>query len=297
MAIILQGVLVVGLSVAAALAGQFLVRRWVPQQVLSAHTAVAGIVYATLAVIYGVILGQVVVAAWDDYFGAELAVDDEASALVNLYRLAEGWPASDRDPVQQAVTGYAQDVVDNEWPAMTRGDLTIVPGGYPPLAAVWRAVREVQDPATRDSAEFEAAIDAMTDLENARSKRLVINNHGLPPPLWAALLAGALLTVAFAYLLAVENRLVQSMMVGALAGLLALLLFLAHVLEHPYRSGGIQPLAFQVMLVETERVEPSSTAAPVAIAAIPLDRLRLHKRRGADLETLIGKLGSDFRLR
>src|SRR5690606_24135478 len=117
-----------------------------------------------------------------------------------------------------------------------RGELTVTPGGYPPLMVIWQATRGVQDQPTRESAEFEIAIETLTDLESARSRRLIINNHGLPPPLWAALVAGALITVAFAYLLAVENSLVQSTMLATLAGLLSLLLFLAHVLEHPYRD-------------------------------------------------------------
>jgi hypothetical protein len=251
-----QAVLVIGLSIVAALAGQFLVRRFVPLKVLSAHTTVAGIVYATLAVIYGVILGQVVVAAWDDFLDAEQAVNEEAAALVSLYRLAEGWPAADRDPFQQAVTGYALDVLENEWPAMKLGRLTVTPGGYPPLVAIWQAAEAVQDEPTRASAEFASAIETLTELQKARSTRLVIGDHGLPPPLWTGLVAGAVVTVAFAYLLAVENPLVQSMMLGALAGLIALLLFLAHVLEHPFQHGsGIEPIAFEVMLVETERVD------------------------------------------
>ncbi len=256
MTIEVQAILVIGLSIVAALAGQFLVRRLVPQKVLSAHTTVAGIVYATLAVIYGVILGQVVVAAWDDFLDAEQAVNEEAAALVNLYRLAEGWPAADRDPFQEAVTGYALDVLESEWPAMKLGRLTVTPGGYPPLVAIWQAAEAVQDQPTRASAEYASAIETLTELQKARSTRLVISDHGLPPPLWTGLVAGAVVTVAFAYLLAVENPLVQSMMLGALAGLIALLLFLAHVLEHPFQHGsGIEPIAFEVMLVETERVD------------------------------------------
>ena len=270
MAIFVQAVLVIGLSIAAALVGQVMVRRFVPLKVLSAHTAVAGIVYATLAVIYGVILGQVVVAAWDDYQDAKQAVNEEASALVNLYRLAESWPAADRDPFQQAVTGYARDVLDNEWPAMKRGGLSATPGGYPPLVAIWQAAGSVQDPSTRDSAEFETAIEMLTELENARSTRLVISDHGLPPPLWAGLVAGALVTVAFTYLLAVENRLVQAMLLGALAGMIALLLFLAHVMEHPFQSGsGIDPIAFEVMLIETEHVDPPASGASNQVIGPP----------------------------
>lgn len=262
-----QAVAVIGLSIGAALVGQVLVRRLVRQELLSAHTTVAGIVYATLAVVYGVILGQVVIAAWGDYADAEDAVDLEVSSLVNLYRLAEGWPAADRDPAHQALAAYARDVLQSEWPALRRGELTVPAGGYPPMLAIWEAYRRIREPAVRTSYEFGTSVQELTNLESARSLRLVVSERPLPSLLWAALVAGAVVTVAFSYLLAVENRLVQGMMLGALAGLIALLLFLVHTLEYPFRgSAGIAPQAFEVMLTLTERSPGPGEDAGVPIA-------------------------------
>ncbi len=268
-ATIIQSVLVIALSVGAALAGQVLIRRLVRQEILTAHTTVAGIVYATLAVVYGVILGQVVIAAWGDYVEAEDAVELEAGSLVNLYRLAAGWPAADRDLARQAVVAYARDVLDNEWPAMERGDLAVPAGGYPPTLAVWDAYREISEPEVRTSYEFEASVQELVNLESARSQRLVVSERPLPTLLWAALIAGAVVTVAFSYLLAVENQVVQCMMLGALAGLIALLLFLVHTLQYPFRGdNGIQPQAFTVMLNVTEQ-QPVSGDDPGVLIATP----------------------------
>jgi hypothetical protein len=265
---VVQAVAVIGLSIGAALVGQVVVRRLVRQELLSAHTTVAGIIYATLAVVYGVILGQVVIAAWGDYTDAENAVDLEVSSLVNLYRLADGWPAADREAVQQAVIAYAQAVLDSEWPAMQRGELPVSAGGYPPMLAIWEAYREITEPSVRASYEFGASIGELTDLESARSLRLVVSERPLPNLLWAALFTGAVITVAFSYLLAVENRLVQGMMLGALSGLIALLLFLVHTLEYPFRgSTGIEPSAFKVMLVQTG--PPATRDGPAGPVATP----------------------------
>lgn len=262
-----QAGVVIGLSIGAALAGQVVVRRFVRQELLSAHTTVAGIVYATLAVVYGVILGQVVIAAWDDYTEAEDAVDLEVSSLVNLYRLAEGWPAADREGAHRTLVAYAYDVVNSEWPVMRRGELLVSPGGYPAMLAIWEAYRGISQPAVRTSYEFGTSVQELTNLESARSLRLVVSERPLPALLWAALVAGAVVTVAFSYLLAVENRLVQGMMLGALAGLIALLLFLVHTLEYPFRgSTGITPQAFEVVLTLNERPPGTGEDAGVPIA-------------------------------
>lgn len=267
---VLQAVVIIALSVGAALAGQLLVRRLVQQDLLSRHTAVAGIVYATLAVVYGVILGQVVIAAWDDYVDAQAAVQEEANSLVNLYRLAGGWPAADRDATRQAVVAYAREVVAREWPAMRRGEPIVVPGSYPPMLAIWDAYQSIRNPTVRASAEFATSLSELVNLESARGERLFVSEQPLPPLLWAALIAGAVVTVAFSYLLAVESQILQSMMLSALAGLIALLLYLVHTLEYPFLGGtGIEPEPFHVMLSVTEQA-PTPSGDPAFVIATPV---------------------------
>ena len=70
----------------------------------------------------------------------------------------------------------------------------------------------------------------MIKLREARGPRLLVAEQPLPPLLWVALFVDAVITVAFSYLLAAESQIMQSMMLSALAGLLALLLFLVRTL-------------------------------------------------------------------
>ena len=83
---------------------------------------VAGYLYAVVGVIYAVILAFVVIAVLEQSQDAQDAVDTEASAVLNLARMANGWPEDDRSSVQSSLTTYARQVVDVEWPAMARGD-------------------------------------------------------------------------------------------------------------------------------------------------------------------------------
>lgn len=269
---VLQAAAIIALCIGAALVGQILVRRLVEQDLLSRHTAVAGIVYATLAVVYGVILGQVVIAAWNDYVDAQAAVQEEANSLVNLHRLAAPWPAAERDATRQALVAYAQDVVANEWPALRRGESIAVPGGYPPMLAIWDAYQSITDAEIRGSVEFATSMSELVNLESARGLRLFVSEQPLPQLLWAALIAGAVITVAFSYLLAVESQILQSMMLSALAGLIALLLFLVHTLEYPFiGDSGIEPEPFQVMLLITEQAQTPG-GDPALVVATPAAR-------------------------
>ena len=262
-----QAILIIGLCVIATLGAQLVVRRLVRQELLSAHTEVAGIVYAALSVVYGVLLGQVVIAAWDDYTEAERAVDVEASALINLYRLADVWPAPVQAGVQTALIAYARAVVDTEWPAMADGEIELQPGGYPPMLAIWEAYHRIAREPTSNASYLQASLQELTRLDAARSQRLVMSERQLPPLLWAALIGGAVVIIAFSYLLAIRDPLLQALMLSALVALVALLLFLVHTLEFPYQGqNGIRPEPFQVMLVLTESDPPPGLppATPVA---------------------------------
>src|SRR5918997_7156276 len=107
----------------ASVAGLVLMRRLVPTPRLADHTEVTGALYGILGAMYSVLLAFVVIAAWDDYRDAHAAVVNEATTVRNLARITSGWPAADRSPVEAALTAYARQVVQVEWPAMAQGDL------------------------------------------------------------------------------------------------------------------------------------------------------------------------------
>src|SRR5215212_3189918 len=96
-------VVIVLIAVVVSLLGLALVRRVVPASQLAAHTEVAGYVYAVIGVIYAVVLALVVIAAWEEYRDAREAATNEASAVLNLARAANGWPAGDSEPVESAL--------------------------------------------------------------------------------------------------------------------------------------------------------------------------------------------------
>ena len=156
-------VFIVLMAVLVSLIGLVLVRRLAPIDQLAQHTDVAGYVYAVVGVIYAVVLALVVIAAWEEYRDAREAVADEASAVLNMARAANGWPADDRDEVESALTAYARQVVDVEWPAMARGD-------FGPTAdtvtvnRLWQALNEADESAATKSASYEAALQQLDDL-------------------------------------------------------------------------------------------------------------------------------------
>lgn len=77
---------------------------------------------ATAGVIYAVLLGFVVIVSWENVSEAEDVVGQEASALRTMYRDSAAFPPVVREQIHTDVRDYAAAAVEDEWPAMARGE-------------------------------------------------------------------------------------------------------------------------------------------------------------------------------
>jgi hypothetical protein len=245
-------VFIVLVTVVVSLIGLALVRRTVPSSRLAQHTDVAGYVYAVIGVIYAVILALVVVAAWEEYRDAQAAVAAEASSVLNLARMANGWPADDRANVESALVAYARQTVDVEWPAMARGDFAPATETVT-VNQLWQALNEADETAATKSASYQAALLQLANLDAARGDRLLFGQDGLPIAMALILILGAGITVAFTYLFAVDDARLQAVMIASLAVLVALLLMLQYQLGKPFQGvAAIEPTAMELVLAEID---------------------------------------------
>ena len=245
-------VFIVFVAVLVSLIGLVIVRRLAPIDQLAQHTDVAGYVYAVIGVIYAVVLALVVIAAWEEYRDAREAVADEASAVLNLARAANGWPDSDRDVVEPALIAYARQVVDVEWPAMARGDFGPTANTVT-VSQLWQALNEADETAAAESASYEIALQQLDDLGEARRNRLLLGEEGLPMSMAVILIIGAVVTVGFAYLFVIDNGLLHALMIASLAVLVTLLLLLQFQLGMPFQGvSAIKPTAMRLVLAEID---------------------------------------------
>ena len=238
--------------VLAALGGLVIVRKFVPRSRLTQHMDIAGYIYAVIGVIYGVILAQVVIAAWDEYREARDVTATEAAAVLNLDRLARIWPSPAPDQIRAALIGYAQEVVAVEWPAMEGGDYSLATSSTQ-MPRLWSAYDAVAQGPAGASANYDASLDQLDTLNTARRARFLLGERGLPLTMTITLLIGGVITIGFSYLFAVEDRLLHGVMTASLATLLALLLLLEYQLETPFEGvDAIKPTAMELVLETLE---------------------------------------------
>jgi hypothetical protein len=220
---------------------------------------VAGFIYAVVGVIYAVLLALMVIAVWEEHEEAKATVREEANGLADVFWLAHRLPEPEGPRIQETARSYATVVAEEEWEAMARG------GGSSPQA--WALMDEMrlgmqnlEVDARSEQVLFEHGLDRIDALADARRSRMVEAEEGIPVVLWAVLVFGGVITVGFTYLFGLENTWSHRLMVAAVAGLIALVLFTVGSLEYPFSGGTrVGPEAFELVL---RRFEASSLGNP-----------------------------------
>ena len=230
-----------------AAGGLILVQRLVPIAVRRQHNDVAGFIYAVLGVVYAVLLGLMVVAVWEEWNTALRTVDDEASALAEIFWLADRMPESEGHHIQELIRSYARVVVDEEWPLMERKKSS--PRAWAVLDEI-RASLQGFDPSTpAQQVLYEQGLQQGGDLAEARGERLLDAEEGVPAILWVVLIVGGVEVVGFTYLFGLESTTVHVLMVASLTLIIALVLFTVAALDYPFKGDvRIGPDAFEQVL-------------------------------------------------
>lgn len=243
------GIGLVLFAVTISLLGLALVRRRVELSRLQANHDVAGFLIAIVGVIYAVLLGFVVVIVWEQFGTTENVVGNEATAVGNLYRdgVALGHQG---EPLRAAVMRYADSVVNVEWVAMAdhqREGLRTDDA----LNGLWRAVRNLRVPNATAGAFITNAVTDVSTVSEDRRTRIRDSASEIPASLWAVLIAGGLISIAFTYFFAPTSFRAHALMVSALATIISLSLFVILTLNLPFTGGvALKPEAMHAEIDE-----------------------------------------------
>jgi hypothetical protein len=89
------GLILLCIALFLAVGGLILVQRSVPSGIRSEHNDVAGFIYAVLGAVYAVLLGLMLVAVWEEWNTAATTADEEASALAEIFWIADRMPEAE----------------------------------------------------------------------------------------------------------------------------------------------------------------------------------------------------------
>jgi hypothetical protein len=214
-----------------AISGPYFVRQRLGLHRLEKNNEIAGFKFATVGVIYAVILAFAIIAAWEKFSEAEVTVAQEAGAAATLYRLNAG-PEPEVVAAKAALNAYLESVIGKEWPAMEQGhgsgDVTRA------LDALYRAELTSLETAKRNPAVGVEALKQLDVLIQTRRVRLHLAEGVVPGMLWAVLVLGAVLTIAFTLFFGTTNLKAQMAMTGILSLIVCMGLLVIVGFESPF---------------------------------------------------------------
>lgn len=217
---------------AITMCGPILVRRLVSMERIVGNNEVAGFKFATLGVIYAVLLGLVVISVWEKYAEADDAVTRESGALASLYRLAGGLGTDDQQRLRASLSEYADSVAEDDWPAMAEGGESAETRRA--LGSIYGVILAVEIATPRDAVLLDALLTQADLATDARRERISLAEGVVPSAIWLVLFLGAALTLGFTFFFGVENLRAQVVMAGILALVIFLALFVAVSISHPF---------------------------------------------------------------
>ncbi len=194
-----------------------------------------GAVVAVIGTTYAVILAFTLSGVWDMFQQAQANEEQEANALVNIWRIGEQLPGSEGKIIQELCEDYANDVVQKEWPAMLN-ESPIPPESDIVINQLWRKAGETQAHSGANSIAIYQLMEELRLLTEYRRIRLMHSREELPGILRLVLIAGGIITVAASCFFGVPSFRFHVLQVVVLTFLLSLVLVAIADIDRPYQG-------------------------------------------------------------
>jgi Protein of unknown function (DUF4239) len=239
-----QNLIVVILTVTASMLFRWGLNRLWPWERRHDHNDLIGWQLSILGTTYAVILGFMLYTVWTDFGAANLNADNEASALGNVYRLAEGLPEPQRGQMEVLARSYAGAVIDQDWPQMAADQMPEASNKV--NQDMWRTLMSVKTASPAEIIAEDHAISELSALTEHRRIRLLQNAFRLPVILWCVLVIGGMVTIASASMFGSANMGLHALQVFAFSLLLALVLVAVADIARPFQGGvHVSDIAFR----------------------------------------------------
>lgn len=241
------GLIATAIIMLISIGGLMLARKWLKTIDLKTQHEIADPYSQFVAMMFAVLLGFMVADAMQRFGEARTTVQEEASALGNVYRLAEGLGPDRRDQLRALCKDYATQVIQDEWPKLAEKKDS--PLAWAVYREMWTACTTYEPVTQRQSNAQQLLLSAMESVGDARRMRVEGLHSGLPTELWAVLIMGGVATTVFTYFFGSENFKIQMVMVAIVSLVICLNLFLLVTYDDPF-SGDVMitPSAFETQL-------------------------------------------------
>lgn len=239
--------LMVVLYVSISITSLLIIRKFYPHNKCKTHNDIAGFIFATLGVIYAVLLAFIVIITWQDFDKAQDVTVNEANCIAALYRDSTPFPAGFRASLKSELTNYVKDIINEEWQMMAKGQRSASVQKI--QAELWKLYGGFQPKNETQKIFLTESVKKLNQATEMRRQRIVYASRGIHPMLYFVLIAGSFITIAFTMLFGTENIIPHLIMVSLLAAMIAITLFTVIAMDYPFTGDiSITPDVFTSML-------------------------------------------------
>lgn len=229
---LLLAALVVGIAGGTAVVQAF-VRHSFPRLRQGRHNEVAQFIFPVVGLVYGFLIGFMVLSLWGQVNSADQMTRAEGAAAVQLARGLHGFGTTESARIRQSLLEYAR-AATAEWPRAAVGRTT--PEAENALNRLYGTYEEIKPRNDIQRAVLTGSLASLRDLTGARTQRLLAarSNTGPPASLWMVIFLNTGLVLGFSIIFGTEQARMHYGMVAAVSVLVAANLFLVTELAYPF---------------------------------------------------------------
>lgn len=191
-------------------------------------------IFGAVGMLYGLLLGLVAFAAWQNYDKLNDLVDEEASSIIHLYRCVNVLRDPSQKAIQEGIKTYTKDIIEVAWPAHKHGKSS--PTSVNLITDLHHLMAAYEFKAKNQPASYAEAVTAFSDMVKARRMRVNGIDIAIPKALWYVIISGALLTIPITFFFHIPSLKTHLLMTGFYVLFLAGMITLIAVLDNPMRG-------------------------------------------------------------
>lgn len=225
----------------------FIIQKYLKFLIIDTDTKFGDIFTNSLAMIFGIIFGFIVVSVWESYNHVMDKVSKEANALHNMYRNLDAYPINVSTIGKSTLEDYAREVISNEWKLLSADKFD--PIAYKKLREFYEIIVPFRPKDFGQLAAQQEMLCLISDYRELRRNRVENAKSILDTSMWMAFSASALLITILSCLFKTQKFRSHVIYVSVLASGLGIVLFLLLIYDHPFMGpSAITPEPFEKLL-------------------------------------------------
>jgi len=216
-------------------------------------------IFGAVGMLYGLLLGLVAVAAWQNFDKLNDLVDEEAASIIQLYRCVNVLKDPSHEEILAEIKTYTKDIIEISWPAHKHGQSPMI--GVDLITTLHKKLANYESKAKNQPAGYGEAVSAFSDMVKARRMRVNGVDVGIPSALWMVIIGGAVLTIPITFFFHLPSLKTHALLTGFYVVFLAGMIALIAVLDNPIRGEiSISTEPYQKALEAMERIDADNQA-------------------------------------